>query len=81
MQLALEELTVNIKELLQAIQQNEPIMLMYRGKPQAKIVSLNVIEQSLPNDLSQAPLFGIWQDREDCQDVPAYVDNLRQGRF
>lgn len=81
MQLALEELTVNIKELLQAIQQNEPITLMYHGKPQAKIVSLNVIEQPPPNDLSHSPLFGIWQDREDCQDVLAYVDNLRQGRF
>jgi antitoxin (DNA-binding transcriptional repressor) of toxin-antitoxin stability system len=81
MQLALEELTVNIKELLQAIQQNEPITLMYHGKPQAKIVSLNVMEQPLSNDLSQSPLFGIWQDREDCQDVLAYVDNLRQGRF
>jgi antitoxin (DNA-binding transcriptional repressor) of toxin-antitoxin stability system len=81
MQLALEELTIDIKELLQAIQQDEPIMLMYRGKPQAKIVSLNVIDQPPPGDLSQSPLFGIWKDREDCQDVSAYVDNLRQGRF
>jgi antitoxin (DNA-binding transcriptional repressor) of toxin-antitoxin stability system len=79
MQLALEELTVNIKELLQTIQQHEPIMLMYRGNPQAKIVSLNMIEQPLPDDLSQSPLLEIWKDREDCQDI--LVDNLRQAHF
>ena len=32
-------------------------------------------------DLSESPLFGLWQDREDCQDVEAYVDDLRQERF
>ena len=79
MQLALEELTVNIQKLLQTIQQHEPIMLMYRGNPQAKIVSLNMIEQPLPDDLSQSPLLEIWKDREDCQDI--LVDNLRQAHF
>lgn len=43
-------------------------MLMYRRKPQAKIVSFNVIDQPPPGDLSQSPLLGIWKDPEDCND-------------
>lgn len=27
------------------------------------------------------PLFGIWQDRSETQDVEAYMHQLRQGRF
>lgn len=80
MQIALEVLTIDPEELLQAIQQEQPILLMYHGKPQAKIVGLNVTDYVLPNDLSQSPLFGIWQDRPDCQEVQAYVDELRRSR-
>jgi antitoxin (DNA-binding transcriptional repressor) of toxin-antitoxin stability system len=80
MQIAMEVLTIDTEELLQAIQQEQPILLMYHGKPQAKIVGLNVTDYVLPNDLSQSPLFGIWQDRPDCQDVQAYVDELRRSR-
>lgn len=32
-------------------------------------------------DLHNSPLFGLWRDREDCQDVQEFVDELRQGRF
>jgi antitoxin (DNA-binding transcriptional repressor) of toxin-antitoxin stability system len=80
MQIAMEVLAIDTEELLQAIQQDEPIMLMYHGKPQAKIIGLNVTDHRRPNDLSQSPLFGIWQDRPDCQDVQAYVDELRRSR-
>jgi hypothetical protein len=27
------------------------------------------------------PMFGMWQDREDIADVPAYIESLRQSRF
>jgi hypothetical protein len=27
------------------------------------------------------PAFGIWRDRADLEDVPAYVRQLRQGRY
>jgi len=81
MQIALEVLTIDTEELLQAIQQEQPILLMYHGKPQAKIVGLTGTDHALPNDLSQSPLFGIWQDRPDCQNVQAYVDELRRSRI
>lgn len=31
--------------------------------------------------LSESPLFGLWRDRAECEDVQAFVDNLRTGRF
>ncbi|ALG67449.1 hypothetical protein [Beggiatoa leptomitoformis] len=31
--------------------------------------------------LSESPLFGLWRDRPECEDVQAFVDNLRTGRF
>ena len=82
MQIQINELAIDVKKLLQAIQQGEPILLMYQNQPQAKIVKLTPPETtSQHDDLSQSPLFGIWRDKEDCQDVQAYVDTLRQGRF
>jgi antitoxin (DNA-binding transcriptional repressor) of toxin-antitoxin stability system len=81
MQIQVDELAIDAKKLLKAIQYGEPILLMYQDKPQAKIVKLTTTETTPQHDLSQSPLFGIWQDKEDCQDVQAYVDNFRQGRF
>ncbi|EDN68643.1 hypothetical protein BGP_0705 [Beggiatoa sp. PS] len=81
MQIQVNELAIDVEKLLQAIQQGEPILLMYQNQPQAQIVSLTATETTPQHDLSQSPLFGIWQDKEDCQDVQAYVDTLRQGRF
>ncbi|MEK8019839.1 MAG: hypothetical protein VSS75_023440 [Candidatus Parabeggiatoa sp.] len=80
MQITVEELSCDVEKLLNAIQYGDPIFLMYHGKPQAKIVKLTS-KTSPKRDLSESPLFGLWQDREDCQDVEAYVDDLRRGRF
>ena len=81
MQIQVETLAIDAEKLLKAIQQGEPILLMYQNQPQAKIVKLTTTETTPQHDLNQSPLFGIWQDKEDCQDVQAYVDNLRQERF
>ena len=40
------------------------------------------IEEELPTQMQEAnPLFGMWKDREDMADVPAYMSTLRENRF
>ena len=36
---------------------------------------------ALPGELTDNPLFGMWQDREDVADVAAYARRLRAPRY
>lgn len=38
-------------------------------------------EPAQPADLINDPLFGMWRDRDDMEDVAAYVRQLRAPRF
>ncbi len=38
-------------------------------------------ERSTEPFATDDPAFGIWRDRADLEDVPAYVRQLRQGRY
>jgi hypothetical protein len=37
--------------------------------------------QAQPSDMTANPLFGMWRDRQDMADVPAYVRKLRTPRL
>ena len=56
-----------------------PVTITYRGKPRARLVSIDDPGQgaATPED-SRA--FGMWKDREDMRDVHEYVRNLRKPR-
>ncbi len=43
--------------------------------------TLSPEQQAAVNELEQNPLFGIWRDRQDMVDVPAYVRSIRASRF
>lgn len=38
-------------------------------------------EEEPPQTQEVNPLFGMWKDREDMADVPAYINTIRQSRF
>jgi hypothetical protein len=38
-------------------------------------------EQAAVTALEKNPMFGMWRDREDVADVPAYVRSIRASRF
>ena len=70
-----KDLRFHIKELLETVGRGEEVIITYRGKARAKLVP---IETQMP---TEDELFGIWRDDEKSTDVPAYLRNLRKGRF
>lgn len=46
-------------------------------------IVLTIQAKTLENTakLSESPLFGLWRDRTECEDVQAFVEDLRKGRF
>ena len=69
-----------MKEILRALDQNEPVTILYRGKPKGVIYPFRVREDTCPT-AKEHPAFGIWNDRDDLDDVSGFVDRVRKGRF
>ena len=68
-------------EIIQALNRNESVTVLYRGRPKA-------IMRPIEGEVGQArmrakdhPAFGLWADREDTRDVAAHVHRLRRGRY
>jgi len=81
MKIAAKDLRTRFRRLLEAVERGEDVIITYRGKPRARLVALaseRIVEHE---ELNDTPLFGIWHDREDMEDIEAYLDKLRQGRF
>jgi antitoxin (DNA-binding transcriptional repressor) of toxin-antitoxin stability system len=81
MEIALKDLEPHSRQLIEAMDRGEEVMLTYRGKPCARVTPVVSNQPSASDDLQEAPLFGIWRDREDILDVAAYMDTLRKPRF
>jgi len=65
------------KELLDTANRGEDVVITYRGKPCAKLVSY-VEENSGREELD---LFGIWKDDPQSKDVDSYLRSMRKRRF
>ena len=72
-----KDLRFHTKEILEAADRGEEIVITYRGKPCVKIVPIEETRQAE----QQNPLFGIWKDRSDIDDVDSHIKSLRKGRF
>lgn len=72
-----KDLRFHSKELLDTVNRGEEVVITYRGKPCAKLVPFSEAEK----EESANELFGLWKDREEMQDVDAYVRTMRKGRF
>ncbi len=64
--------------ILEALDQNEEVVLTYRGREKATIVPAG---QATKGDLTSHPAFGMWADRKDMKDVKQYVRDMRRGRL
>ncbi|HBC86133.1 MAG TPA: type II toxin-antitoxin system prevent-host-death family antitoxin [Lentisphaeria bacterium] len=73
------DLRKNMKSVLAAIDRNESVVLTCRGREKASIVPCG--RQRSRKKVSECAAFGIWADRKDMEDVPAYVRTIRKGRF
>ncbi|RJP47528.1 MAG: type II toxin-antitoxin system prevent-host-death family antitoxin [Desulfobacteraceae bacterium] len=72
-----KELRFNSKELLDAVNRGEEVVITFRGKPCAKLIPYD--EENGQNTANE--LFGIWKDNNRVQNVDAYVRGLRKGRL
>ncbi len=65
-------------DVLDAIERNETVTLLRRGKPIAEIRPLGSAKPASPSAEHEA--FGMWKDRKDLADVEKTMDRLRRGR-
>ncbi len=70
------DLRRNMKEIMRAVGRNEPVTVLYHGKPKAMILP---IEQASSAPVRAHPFFGMNQD--DAEAVENVMDELRNGRY
>ncbi len=75
------DLRKRTSEILQALDRNESITVLYRGRPKAIMQPVQKDNRSGGVKAKDQPAFGIWADRKDLKDVAAHVRRLRRGRF
>jgi antitoxin (DNA-binding transcriptional repressor) of toxin-antitoxin stability system len=79
MKISAKELRSQVKKVLDTIDRGEDVIVTYRGKQRARIEAIHDTSES-DQKVSESPLFGIWSDYDETDDVNRYVDNLRAGR-
>lgn len=70
-----KDLRFNISQLFDTLSKGEDIIITYRGKQKAKLIST---EYSTTNEKKDDLIFGMWQDRD--MSVDDTVRNLRKSR-
>jgi antitoxin (DNA-binding transcriptional repressor) of toxin-antitoxin stability system len=78
MKASVVDLRYRMKEVLKALDRGETVTVLYRGKEKARLTPLGGEKEG---SLVSHPAFGMWKDRADLKNVPAYVRQLRRGRF
>ena len=69
------------KAILKALDQNEEVAILYRGRLKGVIVPAARPRKTGQGGAVKHPAFGLWADRKDLADVRAHVRRLRKGRF
>jgi len=77
MQATSKDLRFHTKKILDAAQRGEEVVITYHGKPYVKIIPAQTSSGKAEKD----DFRGMWEDRDDLENVNEYVRNLRKGRF
>ncbi len=72
-----KDLRFHSKELINAVNRGEEVVITFRGKPCAKLVPF----EKKKGKKNRNELFGMWKDYKLTEDVDEYVRDLRKGRF
>jgi prevent-host-death family protein len=72
-----KDLRFHSKELLDTVSRGEDVVITFRGKPCARLISYREKKEKITKN----ELFGIWKDNDIVQDVDEYVRGLRKGRY
>ena len=79
MKASILDLRRRMADVLRALDRNEPVKILYRGKEKAVLIPANRMTTQT-GSVVEHPAFGMWKDRLDNEDVPTYVRRLREGR-
>jgi prevent-host-death family protein len=81
MKVTTKSLRTRTREILDCVDRGEPVTITYRGKPRAKLVSIEQEKAAAIHRSEELPVFGMWSDHEELADVEHHVRQLRKGRF
>ena len=80
MKASILDLRRRMAEVLKALDRNEPVIILYRGREKAILLPKGALQKEA-GSVTDHPAFGMWSKRKDMQDAAAYVRKLRKGRF
>jgi antitoxin (DNA-binding transcriptional repressor) of toxin-antitoxin stability system len=67
-------------EIIKALDRNECVTILYRGKPKGIIYPVKDDPKRKRVSVAELPAFGMWKDREDMKDPTAWVRKIRSAR-
>jgi hypothetical protein len=68
-----------MREILRALEKNEPVTILYRGKKKGVLYPA-VVDRNSMKPVSSHRAVGMWKDRKDMRDVEQFVRDMRKGR-
>lgn len=79
MKASVVDLRHRMKEVMEALDRNEPVTILFRGKERAVIVPAGDKRRKRIS-AADHPACGMWKDHDDLRDVPAVVRKWRKRR-
>ena len=80
MEASILDLRRRMAEVLRALDRNESVKILYRGRQRAILVPAGPPEGQR-RLVSSLPAFGMWKDHNALTDVTAHVRKLRRSRL
>lgn len=75
------QLRRDTKRLVEALDNNQTVTIVYRGKVKGVVYPVGQTPDRKRMKVTEHPAFGMWADRSDMRDVSKYVREIRKGRF
>jgi prevent-host-death family protein len=79
MKASIVDLRRRMKDVLEALDRNEPVTVTYRGKEKGILYPIGHGKRATTRVVDH-PAFGMWRDRKDLRDVKKVVRSLREAR-
>ena len=79
MEASILDLRRRMAEVLRALDRNESVTILYRGRRRAILVPTGPANGKR-RPVSSLPGFGMWKDHEKLEDVAGHVRKLRRNR-
>lgn len=73
-----KDLRLKTSKILKDVQRVGSVTVTFRGKPVAKLVSVEPVKEK---KITDDPAVGMWADREDMKDVHAWLKKIRTPRY